>query len=108
VPSNPAHHLYDCACELLDAAQRLRAAAHRRGTEEAIAATLGCMGVAVEELATSSQELADELRRTRIRSDGQGDAAVQTLERLTEQLLGARHESDRARARLAERDIVSA
>ena len=38
--------LYDNACDLLDAAQRLRRAAQRAGSEEALAPMLGCLSEA--------------------------------------------------------------
>lgn len=40
---DPANELYDRACDLLDAAQGLRAAADREEASEAIPATLGCL-----------------------------------------------------------------
>jgi hypothetical protein len=98
VASDPAHRLYDSACELLLAAQRIRRTGHSQGTGEAIPATLGCVSAAVEELAVCTTGLADELRRTRPLSDCEGTAAMQALDRVTEQLLAAALECDRARA----------
>jgi hypothetical protein len=63
--------LYDSACELLDAAQRLRRAAQRPGSEEALAPTLGCLSETSKELA----HLSDELCRRLIASEGP-DVAV--------------------------------
>ncbi len=63
--------LYDGACELLDAAQRLRRAAQRAGSEEALAPTLGCLSEALKELAHTSDELC-----RRLIISGSPDAAV--------------------------------
>jgi hypothetical protein len=42
--------LYDSACELLFAAQQVRAAAGERGSAPAIAATVGCIDAALDAL----------------------------------------------------------
>jgi len=48
---DPTNELYDRACDLLDAARELHLSAAREGTDEAIAATLGCVEAALGELA---------------------------------------------------------
>jgi hypothetical protein len=50
---DPANELYDEACALLDAAQRMRAAAGPRRSAPAIAASLGCVEASLEALATA-------------------------------------------------------
>jgi hypothetical protein len=56
---DPAHVLYDHACDVLLAAQGLRATAGAEGVEPAIAATFGCLESAVDALAQAIEELAD-------------------------------------------------
>jgi hypothetical protein len=47
----PVTQLYDSACELLFAAQQLRAAAGERDSAPALAATIGCIDATLESLA---------------------------------------------------------
>ena len=66
--------LYDSACELLFAAQQLRAAAGERESAPATAATIGCIDAALEALA----EAMSALRRTAVAeltasSDSEGE-----------------------------------
>jgi hypothetical protein len=49
--SAPITDLYDSACELLYAAQQVRATASQRGATPALAATLGCVDAALDALA---------------------------------------------------------
>jgi hypothetical protein len=53
----PAHVLYDHACDVLVAAQGLRAAAGMEDADAAIAATFGCLESAVDALAEAVDTL---------------------------------------------------
>jgi hypothetical protein len=70
--------LYDSACELLFAAQQLRAAAGERDSAPAMAATIGCIDATLEALSESMAAM----RRTAVAEltaagdDGQSVAAV--------------------------------
>jgi hypothetical protein len=101
MPAHPAHQLYDGACELLAAAQELRVAAHRRGCEEAITATLSCMGAAVEELNIAMDALGDDLWEAGAAPAVRPVAVTHAFHRLTEELLCAARASDDARAKAA-------
>jgi hypothetical protein len=94
---DPGNRLYDSACDLLLAAQELRRASYCPETAEAIPATLGCVGSAIEEVAAAAGGLAEELRRTRTLSDRQGTAAMQALDRVSEQLIAAARKCNLAR-----------
>jgi hypothetical protein len=72
---DPANSLYDCACEVLDAAQRLRGAACRTGSEEALAPVLGCVAESLRELARAQQSVGMRLRDSSPR-EGSAAAAV--------------------------------
>lgn len=102
--THPSHRLYDAACELLAAAQDLRESARRPGTAEAIPATLGCITVAVAELASCTGALAEELRRTRPLGDREAAAAMRAIDHVTEELLAAKVACDLARAGAARTD----
>jgi hypothetical protein len=56
---DPAHVLYDHACDVLVAAQGLRAVAGTEGAEAAAAATFGCLESAMEALAAATESLAE-------------------------------------------------
>jgi len=56
---DPANELYDQACSLLEAAQRLRAVASASRSAPALAASLGCIEAALEELRGAVPELRD-------------------------------------------------
>jgi hypothetical protein len=56
----PITDLYDSACDLLYAAQQVRATASQRGATPALAATLGCVDAALDALA----EAIATMRRT--------------------------------------------
>jgi hypothetical protein len=101
VPSHPAHVLYDGGCELLAAAQGLTASARRQGCGEAIPATLGCLGAALDELGATCDALAEEMRSTRTLSDRPATATMQALDRLTEALAAARDVCETARSNAA-------
>jgi hypothetical protein len=60
---DPAHELYDQACELLFAAQALRAAAGTRGSAPAIAATVGCLDASLDALADAVRAMRGEAAR---------------------------------------------
>ena len=92
---HPAHELYDGGCDVLAAAQTLTTAARRQGYGDAIPATLGCLGAALDELAATSDVLAAEMRGS--------PAAMQTLDRLTDALTAARDACDTARSKAAAR-----
>jgi hypothetical protein len=55
---DPAHVLYDHACDVLVAAQSLRAAAGLADADAAVPATFGCLESAVDALAEAIQTLA--------------------------------------------------
>ena len=59
--TDPAVQLYDTACDLLLAAQGVRHAAGRTGSEEALAATLGCLHETLAELAEAITGMARHL-----------------------------------------------
>lgn len=101
MPTHPALALYDGGCELLAAAQALTAAAGRQGCSQAIPATLGCLGAALDELVATSAVLAEEMRRTRTLSERPATATMQALDRLTEALTAARAECETARSKAA-------
>ena len=74
-PRDPAHELYDRACEVLAASQALRAASTSPGAVPSAAATLGCLEAAFEEIegavgglrtALYDADLADILERRRV------------------------------------------
>jgi hypothetical protein len=58
---DPTHVVYDHACDLLAAAQGLRAAMAGDGTAPAIAATLGCLEATLEALADSVDEMREQV-----------------------------------------------
>lgn len=87
---DPVNELFDAACETLLAAQRLRDAAGRRGTTDAVPAVLGAVEELLEELAVCVRRLAEE--------DGTDDLrarldALSARLRETEQLCGDARES---------------
>jgi hypothetical protein len=98
---HPVHQLYDGGCELLAAAQSLGSAARRQECGQAIPATLGCIGATLDELATASAALVDELRRTCTRSDRPATATMQALQHLARTLTDARDTCEVARSRAA-------
>jgi hypothetical protein len=55
--------LYDGACELLAAAQAMRAAADRPGSSAAIAATLGCIDSTLSELSSAVEAMGRQALR---------------------------------------------
>ncbi|MEA2180404.1 MAG: hypothetical protein QOF29_3458 [bacterium] len=58
---DPDNQLYDAACELLAAAQRLTRASHRRGVEPAVPATIGCIESALDALAVACAGLQSDV-----------------------------------------------
>jgi hypothetical protein len=98
--------LYDGACDLLYAAQQIRAAASDRDATPAFAATIGCMDASLDALA----EAVGAMRRAAVaeltfpRPD-ESDAEVQVVERefaaLAEAIRVARAACDQARERTA-------
>jgi HAMP domain-containing protein len=70
----PAHELYDQACELLFAAQALRDAAGTRGSAPAIAATIGCLDASLEALAEAVRAMRGEASRAGSSAPGAEDA----------------------------------
>ena len=59
--------LYDSACELLDAAHRLRRAAARPGSVEALAPTMGCLEAVLRELVVAQAELDRQAARREVK-----------------------------------------
>jgi len=59
-PRDPAHEVYDAACDLLQAARAIEQAAGRGGVLEAIPATLGTLEEALQVLSASCYRLAGE------------------------------------------------
>ncbi len=92
--------LYDSACELLYAAQRVRRATERGGCEAAIAPTLGCVAEALEELAHCSDELCRRLVIAQPPSVSVLTAS-EALNTLTRLLADGRQACDDARAAAA-------
>jgi hypothetical protein len=86
-----ANELYDHACELLAAAQGVRAAAGSRRSAYAIAATLGCVEASLEELVIAVSSMRVAALRQEI------GAASATLERLARDLASSRSSCARAR-----------
>jgi len=62
-PRDPAHVLYDHACDLLAAAQGMRASAGTDGVAPALAATLGCLEATLDALAVSVAGMGGEAVR---------------------------------------------
>lgn len=92
VPRDPSNELYDRACDLLDAAQRLSRALDLPGTEPALAATLGCVQAALHELTGAFGSL------PHIASPGPRSGAARTaLVELAEALDHAERRCDSAR-----------
>ncbi|UGS36566.1 hypothetical protein DSM104329_02973 [Capillimicrobium parvum] len=60
---DPAHVLFDHACDLLAAAQGLRAAAPVDGIAPALAATLGCLEATLDALAAAVADLGEDAVR---------------------------------------------
>ena len=92
---DPSHELYDQACELLFAAQGLRAAAGTRGSAPAIAATVGCLDATLEALADAVAAMRGEATRELSRADvsipGAADAAREFSELVA--AIGSAHEA---------------
>ena len=101
MPSDPSAQLYDSACDVLGAAQTLSAAARRHDFDEAIPATLGCLGESLAELARSSSALTEEVRRTHTLSNRRATACMQALDELTRSLEFAREACETARRKAA-------
>jgi hypothetical protein len=57
---DPAHVLFDHACDLLAAAQGMRASAPAAGTAPAFAATLGCLEATLDALAAATRAMGEE------------------------------------------------
>ena len=93
--------LYDSACELLFAAQQLRAAAGMRDSVPATAATIGCIDATLDTLA----EAVKAMRQAAVAELETDDAAVAAIgsefSSLVEALRLAQEACDRARERTA-------
>jgi hypothetical protein len=61
---DPASELYERACDLIEAAAGLRDAAERNGNQPAVAATLGCVEIALADIATAGELLAAGVARS--------------------------------------------
>jgi hypothetical protein len=64
--TDAVNNLYDSACDLLFAAQQIRAAATRPGAAPAMAATIGCLDAGLEALVQAVREMS----RTALRELG--------------------------------------
>ena len=90
--TDPANALYDDACSLLDASRQLREALGRPGTEQAWAATLGCMQATLGELEHAHRVLRDQLTAAaRARGDDPDPVAASLRE-----VVGALHIAQRS------------
>jgi hypothetical protein len=103
-----ANALYDGACELLAAAQAMRAAAEREGSTTAIAATLACMDISLSELtsvvtAMRRQALRDLSRRTLDTGKSGERVAVGETQRAFSDLANALHRARDAADSMRER-----
>ena len=101
---DPAHDLYDAACELLLAAQALRAAAGARGAAPSFAATVGCLDTSLEALAEAVDSMRDEAARAVARAgrpDGAGSA--EAARREFSELVAALDAAHRGAGRMRER-----
>jgi hypothetical protein len=72
---DPDNELFDAACDVLDRARRLRAAAADPGAAPAVPATLGCLSSALGELAAACAGLDPELGATLRRAARRAEAA---------------------------------
>lgn len=94
-------HLYDSACELLFAAQQLRAAAGERDALPATAATIGCIDATLGALA----QAVDEMRNAAVAeldADKRAAAAIgREFALLSDAVRDARDACDEARERTA-------
>jgi hypothetical protein len=97
MPTDRSAQLYDCACDVLAAAQALSAAARRHDFDEALPATLGCLGESLAELARSSSAMTEEVRRTHTLSNRPATACMEALDEFTQSLEFAREACDGAR-----------
>ena len=61
---DPATELYERACDLIEAAAGLRDAAERNGNQPAVAATLGCVEIALADIATAGELFAAGIARS--------------------------------------------
>jgi hypothetical protein len=75
---DPSNDLYDRACDLVVAAEEIRAAAAQPGSAAAIAATVGCLEASLEALADAAAGMRREAARQLARSDPSGgrDAGI--------------------------------
>jgi hypothetical protein len=101
MPTDRSAQLYDCACDVLAAAQALSAAARRHDLDEAIPATLACLGESLAELARSSSALTEEVRRTHTLSNRPATACMEALDEFTRSLEFAREACETARGKAA-------
>jgi hypothetical protein len=101
--SASATNLYDGACDLLYAAQRMRAAASERGATPALAATVGCVDAALEALADAvrsmRREALAELRIASAESPAAAAAVDHEFAALVDVLRAAQAACDRTRER---------
>jgi hypothetical protein len=100
--SAPITDLYDSACELLYAAQQVRATAGERGATPALAATIGCIDAALtalaEAVAAMGRTAAAELSAG---TDGSALDVEREFAALTEALRLAQAVCDKTRERTA-------
>jgi|SRR6478609_4390467 len=94
----PVTRLYDCACELLFAAQNLGAAATDRDATPAVAATVGCFDSTLDALA----DAIGDMRRATVAVTSRGDYPRQAPAVL-ERELGALEDAVRAAGTVCDR-----
>jgi hypothetical protein len=106
---DPTRELYDRACELLLAAQEMRAAAREPGSAPAIAATAGCLDASLaalsEAVAAMRLEATRQVARSGCAESGAGPTgAIRKLQRefsgLVDALAAAHRAADQTRERV--------
>jgi hypothetical protein len=95
---DPENQLFDEACALVDAAQRLRRASVAPGAERALAPALGCVEAAAYQLAVGCRHL-----RSQVATAGAEDALAAAIDRAIVSLLSVQESCDTARAVAATR-----
>ena len=95
---DPENQLFDEACALLEAAQRLRRASTAPGAEAALAPALGVIEAAAYELAVGCRHL-----RGRLAGAGRDDGLAAAIDGAIVSLLGVQESCGTARAVAARR-----
>ena len=101
--SASATNLYDGACDLLYAAQQMRAAASERGATPAFAAAVGCLDAALDALADAVESMRREALAELGIASAESPTAVAAIDRefaaLVDVLRAAQAACDRTRER---------